>query len=156
MDPGLRELYQEIILDHGRNPRHFGVLEGANREARGHNPLCGDQIHLYLSMDKAGRVVDLSFQGKGCAISVASASMMTELVKGRTEAEARRLAEAFVQLAKGEEIDTNGLHEDDIDRLQAMGGVSQFPMRVKCATLAWHTLEEAMAGGGGEVTTDDE
>ncbi len=158
----LRTLYQEIILDHGRNPRHFGVLPGHNREARGHNPLCGDRIHLYLMMNGNDRVEDIAFEGKGCAISVASASMMTELVKGRTEAQARKLMDVFLHLAKGEHVDADGLGEDDLESLNAMNGVSQFPMRVKCATLAWHTLDEAMRGGaekggdGGEVTTDDE
>lgn len=147
MDEGLRELYQEVILDHGRHPRHFGGLADANREAEGKNPLCGDEIHLYLKVDKDGRIADVSFEGKGCAISVASASMMTELVKGKSVAAAKALMEAFVRLAKGEALNGAAIVEDDLERLSIMSGVSQFPMRVKCATLPWHTLASACDRG---------
>lgn len=146
MDSDLRDLYQEVILDHGRNPRHFGKLEGANHDAHGHNPLCGDQVHVQLILDDQDRIADIAFEGKGCAISMASASMMTELVLGKTVEEAHRLMEAFVHLTKGEPIEMTGVSEDDLDRLQVMSGVSQFPMRVKCATLAWHTLDAACQG----------
>jgi nitrogen fixation NifU-like protein len=145
MDPSLRELYQEVILDHGRNPRHFGALASPTHESHGHNPLCGDRVHLYLKMDETGRVADVSFEGKGCAISIASASMMTDLLMGKTVDDARALAEAFYHLAKGEAVQ-NDAAEEDLDRLAVMSGVSQFPMRVKCATLPWHTFEAALDG----------
>lgn len=146
IDPELRELYQEVILDHGRNPRNKGPLADANRHARGHNPLCGDQVHVHLKLDDGARIADVRFEGKGCAISMASASMMTELVKGKTVDEAKALQEAFVRLAKGEPAAGLPVAEADLERLAVMSGVSQFPMRVKCATLAWHTLDAACAG----------
>lgn len=148
IDPGLRDLYQDVILDHGRNPRHFGRLEEASHEAQGHNPLCGDKVHLYLKVDPQGRVAEVAFEGKGCAISIASASMMTDLILGKPVKEAKALAEAFYRLAKGEEIG-EGMAAEDLERLEVMSGVSQFPMRVKCATLAWHTFEAACEGKGG-------
>jgi len=146
IDSDLRDLYQEVILDHGRNPRHFGTLPDANHDARGHNPLCGDQVHVQLKLDDEERITDIAFEGKGCAISMASASMMTELVLGKTVPQAHALMEAFVHLTKGEEFEHECVVEDDLDRLQVMSGVSQFPMRVKCATLAWHTLDAACKG----------
>ena len=145
IDPGLRDLYQEVILDHGRHPRHFGTLADASHEAQGHNPLCGDRVHLYLKVGEDGRVADVAFEGKGCAISVASASMMTDLILGKPVDEARALAQAFYHLAKGDAPD-GSVPPDDLDRLEVMSGVSQFPMRVKCATLAWHTFEAALDG----------
>jgi nitrogen fixation NifU-like protein len=147
IDPTLRDLYQEVILDHGRNPRHFGVMTGASHEAHGHNPLCGDRVHLFLKIDASGRVEDVAFDGKGCAISMASASMMADIIIGKEVGEARTLAEAFYHLAKGEPIASN-VAADDLERLEVMSGVSQFPMRVKCATLAWHTFEAAFEEGG--------
>jgi nitrogen fixation NifU-like protein len=153
MDDGLRELYQEVILDHGRHPRHFGKLADANREALGRNPLCGDELHLYLKVDNDERIADVGFEGKGCAISVASASMMTELVKGKPVAEAKALMDAFVHLAKGEALNGAAIGDEELERLKIMSGVSQFPMRVKCATLAWHTLASACESGKS-VTTD--
>ena len=153
MDPSLRELYQEVILDHGRNPRHFGQLADATHQGQGHNPLCGDRVHLYLKLDDKGRVADVAFEGKGCAISIASASMMTDLILGKPVEEARALAHAFYHLAKGEE--TGGVAEEDLERLQVMSGVSQFPMRVKCATLPWHTFEAALEGRGLEEATSE-
>ncbi len=109
----------------------------------GRNPLCGDELHLYLKVDEDDRIADVRFEGKGCAISVASASMMTELVKGKPVAEARALMDAFVHLAKGEALNGAAIDEEDLERLKIMSGVSRFPMRVKCATLAWHTLASA-------------
>ena len=150
IDPNLRDLYQEVILDHGRNPRHFGPLEGASHEAHGHNPLCGDRVHLYLKVDDEGRVADVSFEGKGCAISMASASMMSDLIIGKEVGEAMALAEAFYHMAKGEEAATN-VSSEDLERLEVMSGVSQFPMRVKCATLAWHTFESALDDAASET-----
>ncbi len=153
IDPELRELYQEIILDHGRHPRHFGQLEGANREADGHNPLCGDKIHVYLRVDDEAKIEDVMFDGRGCAISIASASMMTELLRGKTVDGGKRLMNAFLDMVKGDDADFEGVDEDDLDQLQAMSGVSEFPMRVKCATLAWHTFAAA-AEGDGDATTE--
>ena len=143
IDSDLRDLYQEVILDHGRSPRHFGALEGASHEAHGHNPLCGDRVHLYLKIGGSGRVEDVAFEGKGCAISIASASIMTDLILGKEVGEAKTLTEAFYHLAKGEPAGA-GVAVEDLVRLAVMSGVSQFPMRVKCATLAWHTFEAAL------------
>ena len=145
MDNALRELYQEVILDHSRHPRHHGVLEGASHKAEGYNPLCGDRVTVYLKLDAEGRVADIKFEGKGCAISQASASMMTDMLKGRTAAEADRLMTGFLHLVKGE--DASDLPEDDRERLEVMSGISAFPMRVKCATLAWHTYKNAVEEG---------
>lgn len=154
IDPELRELYQEIILDHGRHPRHFGQLEGANREADGHNPLCGDKVRVYLRVDSDDKIEDVMFDGRGCAISIASASMMTELLVGKNVSEGKALMEAFLSMVKGEEASFDGVDEDDLDQLQAMSGVSEFPMRVKCATLAWHTFAAAADGTQEEATTE--
>ena len=146
MDQGLRELYQEIILDHSRHPRHFGALADANHVAEGFNPLCGDKVKIYLSVDANDRIQDVSFEGRGCAISVASASLMTEMLKGRTIEQAEELMGGFLLLVKGEDV--KALDEDDRERLEVMAGVSAFPMRVKCATLAWHAMKAALDGKG--------
>jgi nitrogen fixation NifU-like protein len=148
-DNALRELYQEVILDHSRHPRHYGVLDHASHKAEGYNPLCGDKVTVYLQLGEDGRVCDIKFEGKGCAISQASASMMTDMLKGRTAAEADRLMQGFLPLVKGE--DASDLPEDDRERLEVMGGISQFPMRVKCATLAWHTFKNAVEEGKNAV-----
>ena len=150
MDDSLRELYQEVILDHSRHPRHFGALEGATHRGQGHNPLCGDRVTVYLHVDDNDRIDDVSFEGRGCAISQASASLMTEMIKGRSIAEAEELMGGFLHLVKGE--DANGLAGDDRERLDVMAGVSGFPMRVKCATLPWHTMKAALAGGATAKT----
>ena len=142
MDDNLRELYQEIILDHSRHPRHFGPLPSANHIAEGFNPLCGDRVKVYLQVDAANRITDVSFEGRGCAISVASASLMTEMLKGRDIKDAEKLMDGFVNLVKGEDI--GGLVGDDREQLEVMAGVSAFPMRVKCATLAWHAMKAAL------------
>ena len=144
MDAGLRELYQEIILDHSRHPRHFGALAGANRTAEGFNPLCGDRVKIYLVIDKDGRIADIKFEGKGCAISVASASLMTEMLKGRSIAEVEKLMDGFLHLVKGE--GAKEMAADDREQLEVMAGVSGFPMRIKCATLAWHAMKAALDG----------
>ena len=155
MDDALRELYQEVILDHGKHPRNFGKPEDANRDAFGNNPLCGDRLHIYLKVGDDGTIENAAFDGRGCAISVASASMMTEILKGKTVDQAERLFEAFHKMCTEE----NGAPElgnefaDDLDRLQVLSGVRQFPMRVKCATLAWHTMEAAVQGEN-ETTTE--
>ena len=150
MDQGLRELYQEIILDHSRHPRHFGPLADASHVAEGHNPLCGDKVKIYLSVNENDRIADVSFEGRGCAISVASASLMTEMLKGRSIAEVETLMGGFLHLVKGE--DAEALDEDDRERLEVMAGVSAFPMRVKCATLAWHAMKSALDGKTGTRT----
>ena len=144
----LSDLYQELILDHGRRPRNFRFPEGANRGADGHNPLCGDRLTLKLLLE--GDVVkDIGFQGSGCAISTASASTMTEAVKGKSRAEVDALFHAFHSMVTGKRD-----HAEDLGKLEAFSGVSEFPMRVKCATLAWHTLEAALAGDGAPATTE--
>jgi nitrogen fixation NifU-like protein len=145
MDYGLRELYQEIILDHSRHPRHFGTLADANRTAEGFNPLCGDKVAIYLKVDDDDRIADVAFEGKGCAISVASASLMSEMLKGRKIDEAEALMGGFLELVKGGE--GAELSADDREQLQVMAGVSAYPMRVKCATLAWHAMKSALEGG---------
>ena len=146
MDEALRELYQEIILDHSRHPRHFGAMDDATHSGEGFNPLCGDKVKIYLKVDDAGKIDGISFEGKGCAISQASASLMTELLVGRSATDAEKLMESFVHLVKGEEA--QGLSEDDRETLAVMAGVSAFPMRVKCATLAWHTMKSALDSKG--------
>ena len=146
MDQNLRELYQEIILDHSRHPRHFGPLASANHVAEGHNPLCGDRVKVYLQVGADNRIVDAMFEGRGCAISVASASLMTEMLKGRDIAEAERLMGGFLSLVKGETAEE--LEPDDREQLEVMAGVSAFPMRVKCATLAWHAMKAALDDKG--------
>jgi nitrogen fixation NifU-like protein len=133
----LRSLYQEAILDHNRRPRNFGALPGASRQGAGYNPLCGDRVVVYVQTD-GGRVRDISFDGAGCAISTASASMMTEALKGKTLAEARALFERFHTLL------TTGGGGEQLGMLAAFAGVREFPMRVKCATLAWHALSAAL------------
>ena len=150
MDDSLRELYQEVILDHSRHPHHFGKLETASHWGEGHNPLCGDRVKVYLIVDGDDRIAEVSFEGKGCAISQASASLMTDLIKGRTVAQAEELMNGFLHLVKGE--DTNGIASADREHLDVMAGVSAFPMRVKCATLAWHTMKSALEGGPAAKT----
>lgn len=148
----LKDLYQEVILDHNRSPRNYGGLSGANRSAIGHNPLCGDQLTVYLSVDGAGVIQGIAFLGKGCAISKSSASLMTEAVKGRTVAEAEALFERFHDVLTGRpdvKVDAKGL-----GKLAVFSGVREFPARVKCATLAWHTLHEALSGGTSPATTE--
>lgn len=150
MDDSLRELYQEVILDHSRHPRHFGALPVHSHMAEGHNPLCGDRVKVFLQVDACGRIEDVSFEGRGCAISVASASLMTELLKTRTIAEAERLMGGFLALVKGG--DAASLDASDRERLEVMAGVSAFPMRVKCATLAWHAMKAALEHEGRAKT----
>ncbi len=145
----LRDLYQEVILDHGKRPRNFGRLADANREAKGDNPLCGDRINVFLKLSDRDTVEDVSFEGRGCAISTASASLMTELLKGKTRAEVHELFGAFHHLCTHDDPPRiSAALEDDFDRLNVLAGVRQYPMRVKCATLAWHTMRSALEGGG--------
>ncbi len=144
MSDDLRDLYQELILDHGKHPRNFRAAENANRQALGHNPLCGDKINLFATVDDKGVIKDVSFQGSGCAISVASASMMTEMLKGKTAEEAARLFDYMHKACTGENADETGLDEDAVAHIKALSGVRDYPIRVKCATLAWHTLQAAL------------
>ncbi|HEX9801207.1 MAG TPA: SUF system NifU family Fe-S cluster assembly protein [Thermoanaerobaculia bacterium] len=146
----LDELYQEILLDHYRRPHNFGELADADGEADGHNPLCGDRVHVQVKLD-GDRLAEVRFQGSGCAISTASASMMTDAVRGRSRAEAAALFDRFHDLVTGSGA---GGGEESLGELAALGGVRQFPMRVKCATLAWHTLRAALVGGGEAVSTE--
>jgi len=145
MDDSLRELYQDVILDHSRHPRNFGKLENATHSAQGHNPLCGDRVTVYLIVDKDNRISDLHFEGKGCAISQASASLMSDMLIGRNRADAEKLMTDFLHLVKGEDV--ADFDPDDRERLEVMAGVQAFPMRVKCATLAWHTMKSALEDG---------
>jgi nitrogen fixation NifU-like protein len=147
----LRDLYQEVILDHSRNPRQFRVLEDANCSADGYNPLCGDKITIYLRK-KGDAVEELTFQGSGCAISMASASMMTQALGGRSTEEIQRIFESFRALVTGE-LDPDEAPER-LGKLAVFAGVGEFPVRVKCATLAWHTLRAALAGAGQPVSTE--
>jgi nitrogen fixation NifU-like protein len=137
----LQELYREVILDHNRTPRNFGELKDATRVIDGVNPLCGDKMTLYVKL-RAGRVEDISFKGTGCAISVASSSLMTERVKGRTVAETLALFDQVHDLLTGEDVH---VHVEELDKLAALGGVREYPTRVKCASLAWHALKAAIA-----------
>ena len=142
----LRDLYQELILDHGRKPRNFRRLEDATTQARGDNPMCGDRMELQLKLAD-GVVADAGFQGRGCAISMASASLMTETVKGKTLAQAHALSDRFRALAMTGSCPECGADlAEEMERLQPLAGVHEFPSRVKCATLAWHTLNAALDG----------
>jgi nitrogen fixation NifU-like protein len=148
----LRELYQTTILDHNKSPRNFRAPEHANRQADGHNPLCGDKLTVYLEVDDEGQVVDAGFQGAGCAISTASASIMTEFVKGRSRGEIDETFERFHELCAGSSSETPDIHE--LGKLAVFAGVREYPMRVKCATLAWHTLEAALDAKGQTAKTE--
>ena len=143
-------LYQELILDHNRKPKNFRVMENADREVLGHNPLCGDQLTLWLKMD-GDRIADVSFQGQGCAISKASASMMTTSVKGKTREEAEAIFDKFHDLVTGK---LDEAQAKELGSLRAFGGVSKFPLRVKCASLAWHTVNAALKGESQPATTE--
>ena len=143
----LKELYQDIILEHGKSPRNFGKCEGHSHEAKGHNPLCGDQVQVYLKINNDKKVEELTFEGSGCAISIASTSIMTELVKGKSFDKAKSIVDEFLNMIKsGSEIKTKDLNEDQKTKIMSLSGVKQYPMRVKCATLSWHTLVSAMSG----------
>jgi nitrogen fixation NifU-like protein len=151
----LKELYQEIILEHGKNPRNLGKTENFNKDAKGNNPLCGDNVHVYLKLNDQRKVEDISFEGSGCAISMASASIMTDLIKGKSDNEAREIIEDFLgMIKKNPELKTNLLKEDDKTKLMCLSGVKQYPMRVKCATLSWHTLVSAMENNSKEISTE--
>tara|TARA_Y100000588_G_C14084516_1_gene851623 strand:+ start:101 stop:556 length:456 start_codon:yes stop_codon:yes gene_type:complete len=148
----LRELYQQVILDHNRNPRNFGPLEVANRHQEGHNPLCGDSLTVYLLVDDQGVIEDIHFEGTGCAISKASASLMTSLVKGKTATQTERIFADFHELVTSA-VDSP-VDDAKVGKLAVFAGVREFPMRVKCATLAWHTMRSALHGDNAPVTTE--
>jgi len=151
----LKDLYQEIILDHGKNPRNLGKFENFNKDAKGHNPLCGDKVHLFLKLDENKKVDDISFEGEGCAISMASASIMTDLMKGKSETEAKEIISKFLDMIKEkDDINSNLLKSDEKIKLMSLGGVKNYPMRVKCATLSWHALSTALDDFQKEVTTE--
>tara|TARA_Y100000590_G_scaffold408881_1_gene500371 strand:- start:856 stop:1326 length:471 start_codon:yes stop_codon:yes gene_type:complete len=151
----LKQLYQDIILEHGKSPRNLGKCEGYSHDAKGYNPLCGDKVHVYLKLNKEGKVEGLTFEGDGCAISLASASIMTELIKGKSFEEVKEIMNAFLKMIKNTaEIQSNHLDEDQKTKLMSLSGVKQFPMRVKCATLSWHTLNSAINGKKEEVNTE--
>ena len=151
----LKQLYQDIILEHGKSPRNLGKCEGYSHTAKGYNPLCGDKVHVYLKLDTGKKVENLTFEGDGCAISLASASIMTELVKGKSIEETKEIMDAFLDMIKNtSEIQSNHLDEDQKTKLMSLSGVKQFPMRVKCATLSWHTLNSAIEGKKEEVNTE--
>ena len=148
----LEALYQEVILDHNRKPRNFREIENADRRIEGRNPLCGDQVTLWVKLD-GDRVADVSFKGTGCAISKSSASLMTSAVKGKTVAETRELFERFHDMITGKMTEAD---RGTMGSLAALGGVSKFPLRVKCASLSWHALRTALEGTGSEVSTENE
>ena len=151
----LKELYQEIILDHGKNPRNLRRTENFNKDAKGHNPLCGDKVHVYLKLNENKKVEDVSFEGQGCAISMASASIMTDLVKGKEEFEVKEIVSDFLDMIKEkDQLNNNILNEDDKTKLMCLSGVKQYPMRVKCATLSWHTLTSAIKKSQEEINTE--
>ena len=149
--PDLKGLYQEVILDHSKRPRNFRELEGATAHADGYNPLCGDRVTIYLRLE-GDRIESVSFNGSGCAISTASASILTETLKGKTRAEAGGLFDRFHDLVTGKDVGP----DPALGKLAVFSGVSEFPARVKCATLAWHTLKSALEQNGMPVTTEDE
>ena len=150
MDNSMRDLYQEVILEHNKHPRNFRVMDPADAKIEGFNPLCGDRLTLYLRFD-GDMVADVAFQGHGCAISTSSASLMTEAVKGKPRLEAERLFAAFHRLVTREGPAPG---KDEIGKLAVFSGVGEFPARVKCATLCWHTLKQGLAGAEGKVTTE--
>lgn len=148
----LRDLYQEVIFDHNRNPRNFGRLEDANHTAEGFNPLCGDRLKLYLKVNDHDVIEDVAFDGKGCAISVASASLMTEALRGKPVAEAEALFQSFHELLT--DGHGAGFGPSELGKLKVLEGVKAYPSRIKCATLAWHTLESALHDEYQPATTE--
>ena len=151
----LKELYQEIILDHGKNPRNLRKTENFNKDAKGHNPLCGDKVHIFLKLNDNKKLEDISFEGQGCAISMASASIMTDLLKGKEEKEVKEIVNDFLEMIKEkDEINTNLLKDDEKTKLMCLSGVKQYPMRVKCATLSWHTLTSAINKSQNQINSE--
>ena len=152
----LKDLYQEIILDHGKNPRNLGKFDNYNKDAKGNNPLCGDNVHVYLRLNENKKVEDIAFEGHGCAISMASASIMTDMVRGKEEKEVKEIVNDFLGMIKEKDsLETNILKEDEKTKLMSLSGVKQYPMRVKCATLSWHTLTSALDNSDQIVKTEE-
>ena len=153
----LKQLYQDIILEHGQSPRNFGKCEKYTHQAKGHNPLCGDKVHIYLKLDEKKKIEDISFEGSGCAISMASASIMTDLFKGKEESEVKEIINDFLEMIKEKpELSSQKLQDDEKTKLMCLSGVKQYPMRVKCATLSWHTLTSAINNDKKEINTENE
>ena len=151
----IKELYQEIILEHGKNPRNLRKTDNFNKDAKGYNPLCGDSVHVYLKLDKKNKVEDISFEGSGCAISMASASIMTDLIKGKEGNEVKEIINDFLEMIKvNPELKSKNLKDDERTKLMCLSGVKQYPMRVKCATLSWHTLISAIEDKKEEINTE--
>ena len=151
----LKELYQDIILEHGKSPRNFGKCKKFTHQAQGHNPLCGDQIQIYLKLNKEKKIEDLTFEGSGCAISIASSSIMTELIKGKSVNIGKKIVIEFLEMIKNtSDIKSINLDENQKTKIMSLSGVKQYPMRVKCATLAWHTLTSAIEEKKEEVNTE--
>ena len=141
----LKELYQEIILDHAKNPRNKGKCENYNYDAKAHNPLCGDKVHIYLNLDDDKNIKGLSFEGEGCAISLASASILTDILKGKDLSFTKKVTDDFLNMLKTKsKITLNSLSDDQVTTINSLSGVQEFPMRIKCATMAWHTLLSAI------------
>ena len=152
----LKDLYQEIILDHGKNPRNLGKFDNYNKDAKGNNPLCGDNVHVYLRLNENKKVEDIAFEGHGCAISMASASIMTDMVRGKEETEVKEIITDFLGMIKEKDsLETNILKDDEKTKLMSLSGVKQYPMRVKCATLSWHTLTSALDNSDQIVKTEE-
>tara|TARA_B000000565_G_C23612626_1_gene311740 strand:+ start:63 stop:530 length:468 start_codon:yes stop_codon:yes gene_type:complete len=153
----LKELYQEIILDHGKNPRNLRKTENFNKDAKGHNPLCGDKVHIFLKLNDNKKLEDISFEGQGCAISMASASIMTDLLKGKEEKEVKEIVNDFLEMIKEKDKLNNKILEDDEKtKLMCLSGVKNYPMRVKCATLSWHTLTSAINNSQAEINSEND
>ena len=152
----LKELYQEIILDHGKNPRNLRKTDNFNKDAKGYNPLCGDKVHVYLKLNENKKVEDISFEGSGCAISMASASIMTDLVRGKEEIEVKEIVSDFLDMIKEKnELSNKILKDDEKTKLMCLSGVKKYPMRVKCATLSWHTLTSALENSQATINTEN-
>ena len=152
----LKELYQEIILDHGKNPRNLRKTDNFNKDAKGYNPLCGDKVHVYLKLNENKKVEDISFEGSGCAISMASASIMTDLVRGKEEKEVKEIVKDLLDMIKEKDMLNNKiLKDDEKTKLMCLSGVKQYPMRVKCATLSWHTLTSALNNSENTINTEN-
>jgi len=153
----LKELYQEIILDHGKNPRNLRKTENFNKDAKGYNPLCGDKVHVYLKLNESKKIEDISFEGQGCAISMASASIMTDLVRGKEEYEVKEIVNDFLEMIKEKDkLNNKILEEDEKTKLMCLSGVKNYPMRVKCATLSWHTLTSAINNSQAEINSEND
>ena len=152
----IKELYQEIILDHGKNPRNLGKFDNYNKDAKGNNPLCGDNVHVYLRLNENKKVEDIAFEGHGCAISMASASIMTDMIRGKEQKEVKEIVTDFLGMIKEKDnLDNKILKEDEKTKLMSLSGVKQYPMRVKCATLSWHTLTSALDQTNQVVKTEE-